>query len=142
MIIIIRCNDRSTTGVWKCEACVGGCQVYDAVPKANYVNIGNERTRYDTLGGAGDTILYRSGKMPALYASTRGEMKTQVAWGVPTLTNIPNDESNINAGTLPDGRIWLLSNAVFRAKNDSSRYTTATTQAGAGGEFYFYREYD
>ena len=51
--------------------------------------------------GGGDVIAYRS-HAHALFASVRpmgGD------WAGPFLTDIPNDDTNINAGVLPDGRV-------------------------------------
>ena len=36
----------------------------------------------------------------------------QAAWSPVVETNIPNDQSNLNAGTLPDGRVYLVHNPV------------------------------
>eukprot|EP00041_Stephanoeca_diplocostata_P019696 m.428246 g.428246 ORF g.428246 m.428246 type:complete len:135 (+) comp21375_c0_seq3:318-722(+) len=42
-------------------------------------------------------------------------------------TNIPNDESNLNAGALPDGRVYLLNNPVFEPKTAvSARHNVAS----------------
>jgi hypothetical protein len=112
-------------GPRKCEACAGGCQVWDAIPKAVQPFIGNERTHYDIPHSDADMILYRSGAAGFLWASYRanktaaageGPEAQQRAWGAPVMTNLPNDESNINTGTLPDGRVYLLNNPVFRPK--------------------------
>jgi hypothetical protein len=54
-----------------------------------------------------------------LYASMRTEPGIH-NWLPPVITNIPNDESNLNAGPLPDGRIYLLNNPVFEPKNLTS----------------------
>ena len=112
------CANGTASGVFKCEACAGGCQLWDDVPHELYDAIGNERAHFERPGG--DTLLYRSGEVGFVYASTRGADRSQGAWGAPVLTNIPNDESNINAGTLPDGRIWFLNNPVFRPKHGSA----------------------
>lgn len=44
------------------------------------------------------------------------------------LTNIPNDNSNLNAGALPDGRIYLVHNPVTPA-NGKSWYRDPITVA-------------
>ena len=106
-------------GPRKCEACLGGCQVWDAIPKSSQPFIGNERTHYDVPGKDADMILYRSGKVGFLWASYRenrsssagqGPEALQRAWQAPVLTNIPNDESNLNTGSLPDGSVCLFCN--------------------------------
>lgn len=122
-------------GPRKCEACVGGCQVWDAIPRAAQPFIGNERAHYDIPNSDADMILYRSGLAGYLWASYRanktavagqGPEAQQRAWGAPLLTNLPNDESNINAGTLPDGRVYLLNNPVFRPKALGASSSAAT----------------
>ena len=66
-----------------------------------------------------------------MYSSVRVDRSAgQGAWAAPVQTNIPNDESNLNTGTLPDGRIFLLNNAVLEPKNTSNKNIT-TTAAGA-----------
>ncbi len=112
-------------GPRKCEACLGGCQVWDAIPKSSQPFIGNERAHYDIPGKDADMILYRSGAIGFLWASYRenrsslpgqGPGELQRAWSPPVVTNIPNDESNLNTGTLPDGSVYLLNNPLFRPK--------------------------
>jgi hypothetical protein len=39
-------------------------------------------------------------------------------WIGPFKTNITDDTSNINAGTLPDGRVFLVSNAMLNLLRD------------------------
>ena len=130
------CN--TTAGTLKCEGCVGGCQLYDTLP---LVGLANERAHWDLppstrerLGGDySDVIVYRS-HSAALFASVRKSRNssssrdattdkhsvhpTQTDWLPINLTNIPNDDSNINAGTLPDGKIFLLSNAAPHTARD------------------------
>jgi hypothetical protein len=96
----------------KCEGCGGGgCQDWKAAAA-----LGNERTHYTVPGAAGghaatdDVLLYRS-KDDVLYASLR-DAPGAAAWGKPEKTDMPNDNSNINAGALPDGRVYLVSNAM------------------------------
>jgi hypothetical protein len=41
-----------------------------------------------------------------------------MSWGTagpPRLTNIPNDDTNLNAGPLPGGAIYLTSNPLYSA---------------------------
>ena len=110
-------------GTLKCEACRGGCQLYDAinlppVDKPAPSAIGNERTHYEVPSGGGDVLLYRTDR-PVLYASTRAAGGGQDAWVGPTPTDIPTDETNINAGPLPGGAVYLLSNPIYIPKNRS-----------------------
>lgn len=98
----------ASSGSLKCEACVGGCQQWGSFS----ANVSNERTHYTLPDGSGDVLLYRS---------TRGILNLQASvrtggaggqWVGPTLTNVPDDNANLNAGVLPDGRRYLLSNAM------------------------------
>lgn len=106
--------DISGGGTTKCEACAGGCQPWAAAFNAS-ASIENERSHYRALGGGVDVILYRS-KLNALFASTRTGGPGG-NWSEPRETNITDDVANINCGNLPDGRAYLVSNAmpnVFR----------------------------
>ena len=121
------CGDPATSGTLKCEACAGGCALWDAIPADTQPLIGNERAHFLKPGCEGDgVILYRSGENGVLYASLReaNASAAQRAWGAPVPTNISNDESNLNAGPLPDGRVYLVHNAVLRAKKDAAKLGT------------------
>ena len=114
------------SGTYKCEACLGGCQLYSGLSPA--LGLANERAHWDLPGGNGDAIVYRS-HAGALYASVRSRGATsQAAWTPVTLTDIPNDDSNINAGVLPDGRAYLVSNPVPHAAREP--LTVATSPDG------------
>jgi hypothetical protein len=80
--------------------------------------IENERTHYVVPGShpQADVILYRShGNL--LHASTR--TAPDGPWTTPpAITNITDDVSNINAGVLPDGRVFLVSNAMLNIFRD------------------------
>jgi len=103
--------DPEKDGTLKCEACAGGCQIYDSIPFS--LNMANERTHWllPGKGGKEDIIAYRSSKTHKLWASKRTGHQ-QAAWSPVVETNIPNDQSNLNAGTLPDGRVYLVHNPV------------------------------
>ena len=134
----VPCASVEEDGVVKCEACTGGCQIWDDIPKDTQPVISNERTHYVTpqmspLDSADDNpddvILYRTGE-PFLYASIRpgSEATNQSAWGAPVATNIPNDETNINTGTLPNKMgIYLVSNPVYIPKVGGDYETVNTT---------------
>lgn len=70
------------------------------------------------LPNGSDIILYRSkAKLPNhLYASYRDSPTAQ--WQGPYVTNITDDVANINAGNLPDGRAYLVSNAMVNIFRD------------------------
>lgn len=100
-VVCINHGGRRRTVVVNVEAGVGK-------PKPSASAIGNERAHY-TIPSADnapypDVILYRSGVHPFLYASVRTE-PGQASWPTPVPTNISNDESNLNTGRLPDGRV-------------------------------------
>ena len=112
----------------KCEGCGGGCQSWKAA-----AGLANERTHYTVPGAAGghaatdDVLLYRS-KDDVLYASVRSAPGA-AAWSAPTKTDVPNDNSNINTGDLPDGRRYLVSNAMpFKIRDP---LVIATSRDGA-----------
>jgi hypothetical protein len=106
------CNAADST--LKCEACAGGCQLWDSIPFS--LGMSNERTHYALPSKKQhDMILYRSGKTHTLWASRR-EGTNQSGWSQVVETSIPNDKSNLNAGPLPDGRVYLVHNPVTPAK--------------------------
>ena len=100
-------------GTPKCEGCVGGCQLYEKLP---HIGLANERSHWELPDGSGDVIVYRS-HSKALFAAARpldgGEAK-QSDWPANvTLTDIPNDDSNINAGPLGAGRgVYIVANGA------------------------------
>jgi hypothetical protein len=97
-----------------CEGCVSGC-----VPEAVFEEqLLNERTHYTLPPSAEamDVELMRYKWCPNdtstghhLFASVR--VSEAAGWSTPVVTNIPDSCSNINAGALPDGRRFLLSNS-------------------------------
>jgi len=96
-----------TDATTKCEACAGGCQLYTSIPDS--LGMGNERTHYSlppaSSGEPRDMLLYRTSAYPnpvTLWASKR-QGSAQSGWSRLTMTNIPNDCSNLNAGRLGDG---------------------------------------
>jgi len=112
----------------KCEVCSTGCQSWK-----DYT-LGNERTHYTVPNNGSndptsthDILLYRSNKDPYLYASERTKPGSD-SWGSIKATDIPNDTANINAGSLPDGRRYLLSNAMPYKIRDP--LTIATSKDG------------
>jgi hypothetical protein len=91
---------ESGNGTLKCEGCDGGCHLYNSITKG--LGIANERAHYTVPAaganrGVSDVIVYRS-HANALYASVRMDGKTQGNWSEIGLTDIPNDNSNLNAG--------------------------------------------
>lgn len=105
-----------STGNLKCEAVEGGFLGAGS-------NMGQyEMCHYRRPGSTVDVLLYRSPVWVLdLHASVRatpgGPWYGQDGAQAGNKTNIPDDVSNVNCGTLPDGRNYLLSNAmpnVFR----------------------------
>jgi len=118
-------------GTLKCEGCPGGCQIYSSIDFS--LKLANERTHW-TVPGSEDTdvIAYRS-EDNALFAAVRRNSTEQAAWGEVQQTNIPNDNSNLNAGSLPDGRVYLVHNPVTPQNGKSwmrDPVTLATSQDG------------
>ena len=109
------CNSTDTgTGTLKCEACPKGCQVYSLSPKEPD-RLANERAYYPLPHSSppADVLLFRA-HSGTLWGSVRTDIaKGQSNWSVVAETTIPNDNSNLNAGVLPDGKgVFLLSNAA------------------------------
>eukprot|EP00937_MAST-01D_sp_MAST-1D-sp2_P002008 g2008.t1 len=88
-------------GTLKCEAVPGGSQRYSGLP---HIGLANERAHWALPDGTADVVAYRS-HSKALYAAVRQHGRAQADWPANvTLTSIPNDDSNINAGQLPGAR--------------------------------------
>ena len=108
------CPDPKTSGNWKCEACTDGCW---APPNAS--DDSNEFTHYEVPGGRGDVILYRRRAAQLSKLSLAASVREPGGhWTPPVPINISDDNSNLNAGILPDGRVYLLSNAMPFAFRD------------------------
>eukprot|EP01084_Bolivina_argentea_P050634 93129_1 len=108
------CNN-SNTGTLKCEVCNNGCQNYQSIDTE--LKIGNERSHYILPSKDMDVILYRC-ESHVFYVSMRNislSNNTFGKWSTPIITNIPNDNSNLNLGILPDKRIYLVNNPVTPA---------------------------
>lgn len=103
------CDNGAGSGTLKCEACKGGCQVYSS-PGTKGHGIANERAHYQVPRSSADVLLFRA-HSDTLWASVRLDGDTQANWSHIAETTIPNDNSNLNAGALPDGRgVFLVSN--------------------------------
>jgi len=108
------CPDPKTTGNWKCEACTDGCWA-----PSNASDDSNEFTHYEVPGGRGDVILYRRRAAQLSKLSLAASVREPGGrWTPPVPINISDDNSNLNAGRLPDGRVYLLSNAMPFAVRD------------------------
>ncbi len=122
--MFVPCN--LTRGTAKCEYCLGGCQPWSLV---NVTGLENERTHFVVPHSSPqrDVLFYRSRVNKDgpnwLYASLRNQVGGQ--WSVPARTNITDDVANINAGSLPDGRVYLLNNALITLFRDPLFLTTS-----------------
>ena len=112
------CGDPASSGTLKCEAVARGAQEYERLPAA--ARLANERSHWvvpagTAAWGGADVLVYRS-HSSALWASAR--LPGAAEWSEVALSPIPNDDSNVNAGALPDGRVFLAANAVpHRGRN-------------------------
>jgi hypothetical protein len=102
---LLPCDATNST---KCEVCDGGCQPWSVPQKIT--QIGNEETHYNVPQSVSDVILYRSNNDPFLYGAWRPEMGQNFT--IPVALKFPNDEANINSGRLPNGKVYLISNAL------------------------------
>jgi hypothetical protein len=99
----------------KCEAVTGGAPAGSS---------DFEITHFTRPDGT-DVVLYRSPRGTlSLQAAVRAAGSTQ--WIGPNATTIPDDNANINAGRLPDGRTFLLSNAMPNIFRDPLMLTTSS----------------
>ena len=114
----------------KCEACVGSCQPLPPImgPPGTGQNSGCdidyggshqswiERTRYSVPGSQREVLLYRNNhSKETAYFCFSARAGPHEPWSEPAPSGIPDSTSNMNAGTLPDGRVFLLSNPSTRA---------------------------
>jgi hypothetical protein len=113
----------------KCEACVGGCQRLEPLigPPGTGQRAGCdidaagtrqsfiERSRYTVPGGHSEVLLYRQkrSKDTAYFCFSARDGPT-AQWSEPAPSGIPDCTSNMNAGVLPDGRVFVLSNPSTR----------------------------
>ena len=103
----------ATADTSKCEACRNGCQNW-SIP-LNISGLENERTHWRVPGSDADVLLTRS-HARVLYASVRDTVGGD--WSVPTATNITDDVANFNGGNMPDGSVYLVSNAMINVLRD------------------------
>ena len=107
------CEANST----KCEFCEGGCQdmrsaeAADAPCKLQLSPSWRERTHWSVPHKQNeDVIVYRSPGSALCYSVRSG---VGGDWSVPRTSKLADIHSNTNAGTLPDGRVYLLHNPVL-----------------------------
>ena len=110
------CDPLGTT---KCEFCAGGCQNWTVAMSVPHME--NERTHYVAPATGDDIILYRTRNPELLVNYLYYSIRTSASggeWSYPQPTNITNDVANLNAGTLPDGRVYLVSNVMTNIFRD------------------------
>lgn len=103
------CEAGGASGTLKCEACPGGCQLY-ATPSSKGLGLANERTHYPVPNSTRDVILFRA-HSGTLWSSVRIDGSTEGNWSRVAETNIPNDNSNLNAGVYSAG-VYLVHNVA------------------------------
>ena len=114
----------------KCEACVGSCQPLGPLmgPPGTHQQKGCdidargtgqpwiERTRYSVPGSQSEVLLYRQNRSKdTAYFCFSARAGPSAQWSEPAPSGIPDSTSNMNAGMLPDGRVFVLSNPSTRA---------------------------
>jgi hypothetical protein len=88
-----------TAGTLKCEACIGGCGTTTRCERTHYT--------VPAAGGGGDVILERSHDQMLTFSFRNA---TSDPWSVDTPSTLPDVNANLNAGALPNGRVFLASN--------------------------------
>ena len=109
-------------GASKCEFCEGGCQDLRAAgaPDAPCAleDVGGpwiERTHWKVPHQETDVLVYRSTKTTLNLCFSQRDGGANATWSPPQATELADIHSNFNAGTLPDGRVYLLHNPIARA---------------------------
>ena len=133
------CPDPKATGNWKCEWCRGG----GCLAAADRSQWSNEFTHYEMPGGrGGDVVLIRRSYKKLSHLSLGGSVRAAAAgpngtvgnWSAPAVLDIPDDNGNLNAGALPDGRVFLLSNAMPNAFRDPLFLTASVDGLAFGAD--------
>ena len=107
------CEANST----KCEFCEGGCQdmrsaeAADAPCKLQLSPSWRERTHWLVPHKKNEEVIVYRSPGSALCYSVRSGVGGD--WSVPRTSKLADIHSNTNAGTLPDGRVYLLHNPVL-----------------------------
>jgi hypothetical protein len=102
----------------KCEACLNGCdykwKMTNDKKLSRDLGGGAEYTRYSLPNQTGEVILHRTRnhELSYTYRETVNTPWTQLSVG-----HIPDSDSNLNAGTLPDGKIFLTSNPCTKGRD-------------------------
>lgn len=114
----------STEGTLKCEACLNGCDYdYPATQQLGGIGGSGEYTRYTVPNTEEEVILHRWKHQ----LSFTHRSSPSGNWSEQHTTEIPDAKSNVNAGALPDGRVYLVSNACSQGRDP---LTLSVTQDG------------
>ena len=116
------CGNANGSSTLKCEACRNGCDGFLRLPYASDTpsplpqekqqhRVGSlggssEETHYTVPNSPADVILHRTGDVLAFTYRANASHE----WSLPLLSEIPDADSNLNAGRLPNGRVFLASN--------------------------------
>eukprot|EP01043_Picozoa_sp_COSAG02_P041669 COSAG02_NODE_3474_length_6681_cov_29.310696_6_plen_465_part_00 len=102
----------------KCEFCEDGCQDLREAALGNapckLADPGGpwiERTHWRVPGTQEDVLVYRAEGQVLCFSQRSGGNRGN--WSAPSSTRLTDIHSNMNAGTLPDGRIYLLHNPIL-----------------------------
>jgi hypothetical protein len=101
-------------GTLKCEACRNGCDSNQNSSLGSTIGGGAEYTHYTVANTTEEVILHRTKdhKMGFVHRAD-----TSSKWSSQAPSTIPDADSNLNAGPLPDGRVYLLSNACTKGRD-------------------------
>jgi hypothetical protein len=110
--------DSTATGSWQCPVCLNGC------PTWVHPYVSGEASIYHVSPEGPDVVFNRDGnrtyKLPASLRNSSTD-----PWAAQVYTNIPDSESDFDAGNFPDGRPFLLSNAMPDVIRDPLFLTTS-----------------
>ena len=138
------CATGAEAGTLKCEACVGSCGAttkcerthYTVPPRATHgvASISGRRGGggSGSNGGGGEIILQRTHDRK-LNASYRANSTSP--WTHQVATSIPDVNANLNSGTLPDGRAFLVSNPCPKNGQGHDRDPLVVSTAADGFKF-------
>ena len=113
-----------TTASLKCEACKDGCDynyvasaaatTFAPAPDGHDLGGGAEYTHYSVPNATDEIILHRTRNHSFTFTHRSA---VDAPWSKQRPTSIQDADSNLNAGTLPDGRIFLTSNACPKGRD-------------------------
>lgn len=107
----------------KCEACVNGCDDNQNV----FIGGGAEYTHYNIPNSTVEIILHRTKENTFSYTYRENNKNL---WSKMETTNMPNDRSNLNAGVLPSGEIFLVHNPCVGGPDKRDPVVLATSIDG------------